>query len=177
MKYVFDDSIQSPSEELFEQCTQDQLVKIAQLFGIGITDKVENVKIALKNKLLEAEIWVIKEVNKKSVSSPVVTSVALTIEQQRELLVLQGENWKTQTLRTVHTEARRTERLQRHWAANLVALSLFKFLFDLIKDVFLWLLWWEPRGMVNCHKVIKQKTELAEVELQPYRQHLIKKEN
>ena len=60
MSSLVEDFMKSPSQELFEQFTKDQLVEIAQHFGIDIPDKrlKENVKIAVKNKLLEAEILI-----------------------------------------------------------------------------------------------------------------------
>lgn len=52
MASIVKDFVNSPSEELFEQCTKDQLLKIAEHYGIEVLDhKLKDiVKNAAKNK-------------------------------------------------------------------------------------------------------------------------------
>ena len=76
-----------------------------------------------------------------------------------------GEStWDTHRGHTLWTETRRSQTNKRHWAAKPdtsrkcwdFMFRVCEFVFGLIKNVktqmvCLWLLWWEPRGMVNCH--------------------------
>lgn len=72
-------------QELFDQCTKDQLLKIAEHFEIEITDKKlkETVRVAVKDKLIEDNILVTKEVSKKSLFILSVRVESLTFEQQK----------------------------------------------------------------------------------------------
>lgn len=103
-----EDFLQSPSDQLFEQCTKDQLLKIAHHYEIEVPDTKlkEVVENALKNKLVEDEILVI-EVRRQPLSSPSVNPVALTFEQQRELLVLQLEHEKIKQQRELEMEVKK----------------------------------------------------------------------
>ena len=80
--------IQDPSESLLEQCTREQLLKIAERYKIDISDKKlkESVTTYLKDDLFEAGVLC-----RQPVGSPVTNMMptTLTFGQQKELLQLQ----------------------------------------------------------------------------------------
>ncbi|KAL7371523.1 hypothetical protein ABVT39_000330 [Epinephelus coioides] len=82
MANIVENFIQSPSEELLEQCTKEQLIKIAQHYSTDVEPKgtKENLKSIIKANLQEC--GVLMEVQ------------GLTFEQQKELLLLQMEHDK-----------------------------------------------------------------------------------
>ena len=90
MASLVESFIQEPSQALLEQCTKEQLLRIAEHYEVDIPDKKlkESVKTCLRDGLFEAGVlcW-------QPVSSPVTSVVpnpgALTFEQQKELLQLQ----------------------------------------------------------------------------------------
>ena len=55
-----EDFVRSPSEDLLEQCTKEQLLKIAEHFQISDKRLKETIKHTLKGRLLEEGILVMK---------------------------------------------------------------------------------------------------------------------
>ena len=90
MASLVESFIQDPSESLLEQCTKEQLLRIAEHYEVDISDRKlkESVKACLRDGLFEAGV-----LGRQQVSSPVFSVVpnpgTLTFEQQKELLQLQ----------------------------------------------------------------------------------------
>ena len=105
MASVVEDFLSSPSEELLEQCTKDQLLKIAEHFQIEVLDKKlkDTIKKTVKSKLLDDGVLLIEEVTQK----PVVSKGILTFEQQKELLLLQLEHERLKNDRQLEMEVLR----------------------------------------------------------------------
>ncbi|KAK0137877.1 hypothetical protein N1851_025923 [Merluccius polli] len=97
---TLEEFLRAPSEELLERCSREQLVRIAEHFKMDVGDKrlKEKVKNILKENLLEAGVFQPKlyaggsGVDTADVSvSEVGVSTGLTLEQRKELLLLQVE--------------------------------------------------------------------------------------
>lgn len=91
--------IASPSEELLDLCTREQLLKIAESYEIDVGDKCqkERVKSVLKACLLKNKVMPEAPLNvpfPHNVLYPPVTTTGLTFDQQKELLLLQLEHDK-----------------------------------------------------------------------------------
>lgn len=58
MANIVEDFVQSPSEELLEQCTKEQLIKIAQNYSIEVEPKrtKENLRSIIKANLQECGV-------------------------------------------------------------------------------------------------------------------------
>lgn len=95
MADIVEDFVQSPSEELLEQCTKEQLVKIAQHYSIEVEPKrtKENLKSIIKANLQEFGVLGDTEV-KTSLGKTRGSVAGLTFEQQKELLILQLDHEK-----------------------------------------------------------------------------------
>lgn len=89
--------IATPSEEFLDQCTRDQLLKIADHYEITVGDRrlKENARTIIKAYLYDMEV--LKPVQKlrsptnfalDGVSQDVSPGVALNFEQQKEMLIL-----------------------------------------------------------------------------------------
>ena len=87
MASVVDEFVGSPSVALLDQCTKDQLLLIAEKYGIEIVDRKlkESVKGSLKAHLLEKRILQPVVGSQSSVSA----GTGFSFEQQKELLLLQ----------------------------------------------------------------------------------------
>uniref|UniRef100_A0A671UNG2 SCAN box domain-containing protein n=1 Tax=Sparus aurata TaxID=8175 RepID=A0A671UNG2_SPAAU len=85
--------IQSPSDELLNSCTKEQLLKLIEHYDIDIGEKrlKEEIKGSLRAALIENGVLQSPSGNVAFVGS---TAVALTFEQQKELLLLQMERDK-----------------------------------------------------------------------------------
>lgn len=77
MSSLVEDFVQSPSEELPDQCNKEQLLKIAEHFEIEIphTRLNDTVKTVLKNRLANIEI-LLTDVSKYAVCSALSTSTS-----------------------------------------------------------------------------------------------------
>ncbi len=99
--------LRAPSDEFVEQCTKEQLLKIAELYDIYVSDKrlKENVKAIVRANLYEMGVL------KSQTVSPVegkaaedvsaqdsCSNVSLIFEQQKELLVLRFQLEKEREL-------------------------------------------------------------------------------
>ena len=90
--------VESPSEKFLDQCTRDQLVKIAEYYEVDVGDKrlKETVRANLKVNLTKMNVLGTVEAAAASggtedLSPPVIVgpgAAGLTFEQQKELLVL-----------------------------------------------------------------------------------------
>lgn len=83
-----DEFIASPSEELLDLCTREQLLKIAENYEIDVGDKrqKERVKSVLKACLIENKVLPEAPLNvpsPRNVLSLLVTTTGLTIDQQK----------------------------------------------------------------------------------------------
>ena len=90
MVNIVEDFIQSPSEELLEQCTKDQLMRIAQHYSMEADPKrtKENLKSIIKANLQDSGVlWEVK-------GESGVSMTGLTFEQQKELLLLKLDHEK-----------------------------------------------------------------------------------
>lgn len=90
---VIDAFISSPSHEFLDGCTKEQLLDIAEHYGILIKDKrlKENVKIVLVTELIRNGILE----TKMEESVPGASNLqSFSFEQQKELLLLQMEHEK-----------------------------------------------------------------------------------
>lgn len=84
--------VQSPSEELLNSCTKEQLLKLVEQYDVDIGDKrlKDDIKEVLKAALVQKEVLpgkmqtLVADVDQSVVS----TTVALSFEQQKELLLL-----------------------------------------------------------------------------------------
>ena len=96
MAAVVEAFIQSPSETLLDSCTKDQLLKIADHFGIEIaaTRLKDTIKRILKATLMEEGVLASDE-GKGLPSTMVSPGGSLTFDQQKELLLIQMEHEKT----------------------------------------------------------------------------------
>lgn len=83
MASLVQDFIQDPSESLLGQCTKEQLLRIAEHYGVSILDKKlkESVKAGLKDGLFEAGV-LYRQPGSSSVASMVPSPGTLTFEQQ-----------------------------------------------------------------------------------------------
>ncbi|XP_039537129.1 uncharacterized protein LOC120485420 [Pimephales promelas] len=88
-----DEFVSSPSHELLNGCTKEQLLSIAEHYEIVIKDKrlKENVKTALKIELIKQGILDIEMEEKDVPIAPDLKS-NLSFEQQKELLLLQMDH-------------------------------------------------------------------------------------
>ena len=86
---VLQSFVKAPSEIILDLCSKEQLLEIAEHFGIEIVDKKlkETVKAVLKQGLMEAGVLGSLSISNQSAS--VQPSSTLTFEQQRELLQMQ----------------------------------------------------------------------------------------
>lgn len=91
---LVEEFIKAPSVELLEQCTKDQLVKLAEHFEVEFTDKClkKNIKVELKKKMVEEGILSIDDMVKPNLICPLETPTGLTFEQQKQLLMLKFEH-------------------------------------------------------------------------------------
>ena len=89
--------VEAPSEKFLDQCTRDQLVKIAEFYSFDVGDKrsKETVKTNLKANLVKMKVLVTAEAAPlfactEDAPSPVIAGpgAGLTFEQQKELLLL-----------------------------------------------------------------------------------------
>ena len=96
MAAVVEAFIQSPSETLLDSCTKDQLLKIADHFGIEIaaTRLKDTIKRILKATLMEEGVLASDE-GKGLPSTMVSPGGSLTFDQQKELMLIQMEHEKT----------------------------------------------------------------------------------
>ena len=96
MAAVVEAFIQSPSETLLDSCTKDQLLKIADHFGIeiAVTRLKDTIKRILKATLMEEGVLASDE-GKGLPSTMVSPGGSLTFDQQKELLLIQMEHEKT----------------------------------------------------------------------------------
>ena len=93
--------LKTPSEELLERCSREQLVKIADHFEMDVGDRrsKENMKRILRENLLEMGVLESKlhafgavvDTVGASVSTVAGVSPELTFEQRKELLLLQAD--------------------------------------------------------------------------------------
>lgn len=83
---LVEEFVDAPSVELLEQCTKDQLIKLAEYFKIELTEKrlKENIKFVLKRKMVEVGILAADDLVKPSVSYPLETPTGLTFEEQKQ---------------------------------------------------------------------------------------------
>lgn len=89
-----EDFAASPSYEALDQCSKDQLLKIAEHYKLQITSSFskDKVKAILKSNLIESGFLLEKET---PISSPFsVPMEGLSFEQRKELLMLQMEHEK-----------------------------------------------------------------------------------
>lgn len=84
--------IRDPNEALLDQCTQDQLLKIADHIKIEIETKrlKEAMKSILKGNLMEEGI--LASENPKLFSMPMASMSNFTFEQQKELMMMQMQH-------------------------------------------------------------------------------------
>ena len=111
-----DDFIQSPSDELLNSYKKEQLMRVADHYGVELPKKVnkEELLATLKHELVEKEVLPVlvgsveAPIDKDSVSevaskrvtgpvemanmAPVLTGLGFTFEQQKELILLQNQN-------------------------------------------------------------------------------------
>lgn len=82
--------VQSPSEELLNSCTKDQLLQLVEHYGIDVGDRKlkDEIKLCLRSVLVHKGVLP----GKSSVNE--MDSSSLTFEQQRELLLLEVEKEK-----------------------------------------------------------------------------------
>lgn len=92
MVNIVEDFIQSPSEEVLEQCNKEQLTKIAQHYSIEVEPKrtKENLKSIIKANLQESGVLM----DGKGESGVSISMTGLTFEQQKELLLLKLDHEK-----------------------------------------------------------------------------------
>lgn len=93
MAVNIEDFIKTPSYELLERCTKEQLLKLAQHYTVAVDARrtKETIKSILEANLQEEGV-LMADGGKSGVTS---TSVpGLTFEWQRELLLLQLEHGK-----------------------------------------------------------------------------------
>ena len=85
--------VQSPLDELLNSCTKEQLLKLVEHYDIDTGEKrlKEEIKGLLRTALIENGVLQSQSGNVVSAGS---TAVALTFEQQKELLLLQMERDK-----------------------------------------------------------------------------------
>lgn len=81
----------SPSVELLEQCTKEQLLEIGAHYGVDVDARrsKENVKVILVTNLVEKGVFAAKPVVPSAAVSG--SPLALTFEQQKELLIRKRE--------------------------------------------------------------------------------------
>ena len=122
-----DEFVHSPSDHLLNQYTKDQLLKIADHYGIDIGDKrlKENIKAILKANLVEVGIL------KREEFQPKVTNVALSFEQQKELLTMQLEHEKLKQQKELEMQL---ELEQMKFKMEQTKLQLEQYKLDLIKE-------------------------------------------
>ena len=92
MADIVDEFVGAPSYEVLEQCSKEQLLKLAQHYGVAVDARrtKDTIKSILKANLQEE--GVLKTEDGKS---DIFTSAsALTFEQQKELLLLKLEHEK-----------------------------------------------------------------------------------
>ncbi|TKS65190.1 Retrovirus-related Pol polyprotein [Collichthys lucidus] len=91
MDSIVEEFVQHPSGELLEQCTKEQLIKIAQHFSVEVDPKRTkgNLKSIIKANLQEC--GVLMDEGGKIVS---ISGNVLTFEQQKELLLLKLDHEK-----------------------------------------------------------------------------------
>lgn len=85
----------APSEALLAGFTKDQLLKLADHYGIAISDKrlKETVRSSLVASLIEIKVLPVSvDVDVPFHPAPVLVPSVLTYEQQKELLLLQLEH-------------------------------------------------------------------------------------
>lgn len=90
--------VQSPSEELLNSCTKEELLKLVEHYDVDVGDKElkDEVKGVLQAALVKKGVLpgkmktLVADVDQSVVS----TTVALSFEQQKELLLLQMERDK-----------------------------------------------------------------------------------
>lgn len=83
--------VQSPSEELLNSCTKDQLLQLVEHYGVDIGDRKlkDEIKLCLRSVLVHSGILPGKSTSVNELNeSPLDT---LTFEQKRELLMLEME--------------------------------------------------------------------------------------
>lgn len=88
--------IDAPSEKLLEQCSREQLVKIADHYDIAVGDKrlKENVKVILKENVYDMGVLIPPKKSPSSanragaVSQTSLSDLSLNFEQQKEMLRL-----------------------------------------------------------------------------------------
>lgn len=86
--------VASPSEDVLDLCTKDQLLKIAEHYKIDVGCNVlkERVKAILKSNLFDQEVVIEKP--PVTLSSLFISTNGLTFEQRKELFILQTEHDK-----------------------------------------------------------------------------------
>ncbi|KAM3582723.1 uncharacterized protein V6R79_007080, partial [Siganus canaliculatus] len=115
------DFIACPSEDLLNACTREQLVQLAEHYGVDVGDKrlKDRMKSILRTVLFEKQV--LTEAARSAVPSPAASKVPvvssnLTFEQQKELLLLQLEydkfKLKTETEKDLALEKLKQETQQ-----------------------------------------------------------------
>ncbi len=87
----------SPSHVSLNNCTKEQLVRIAEFYEIQISDKrflKSTIKIELKNKLIEKGILPIEMEHTEDMQAQSLSALqsVLTFDQQKGLLLLQMDH-------------------------------------------------------------------------------------
>lgn len=118
---------QAPSDHLLTQYTKDQLLKIADHYGIEIGDKrlKENIRAILKANLVESGIL------KKEEFQAQGTNAALNFEQQKELLTMQLEYEKHKQQKELEAQL---ELEKMKFKTEQTRLELEQYKLNLIKD-------------------------------------------
>ncbi|XP_043964972.1 uncharacterized protein LOC122826755 [Gambusia affinis] len=100
-----EDFIKSPSVEFLEQCSREQLVKIAEHYNVCVGDKrlKENVKAILRENLIEMGIFSLPS-GPEDLGSQVVKPKFLDFEQQKEMLRLRIQLEKEKELALVNLQ-------------------------------------------------------------------------
>ncbi|XP_060777490.1 uncharacterized protein LOC132886624 isoform X1 [Neoarius graeffei] len=89
------DFIASPSEEILDQCTKDQLLKLAEHYQVEVNGQFakDKVKAIVKSNLVATGVLIERE--PVSITSPLAISMeGLSFDQRKELLLLQIQHEK-----------------------------------------------------------------------------------
>lgn len=132
------DFVEAPSEEFIDECTKEQLLKIAAHYKVDIPDKrlKDNVKSILKANLSAMGVLAVGSdqsldpTNTAGLSPPLATG-GLTIEQQKEMLMLQLQHDKMKHDAEIEKQLA-VEKLR--FQAELAKVALEQYKLDLIKS-------------------------------------------
>uniref|UniRef100_A0A3P8WEH2 Gypsy retrotransposon integrase-like protein 1 n=1 Tax=Cynoglossus semilaevis TaxID=244447 RepID=A0A3P8WEH2_CYNSE len=122
-----DEFFQAPSDHLLTQYTKEQLLKIADNYGVEIGDKrlKENIRTILKTNLVESGILKREEFQAQG------TNATLNFEQQKELLKMQLEYEKLKQERELEVQL---ELEKMKFKTEQTKLELEHYKLNLIKD-------------------------------------------